>query len=65
MNLKPLTKDQRKINALLHTLWGVLVDPDTSMDYERRRMAVFDISEITGLDFDELWELQATAPEFF
>lgn len=65
MNLKPLTKDQRKINALLHTLWGVLTDANSEIDYERRRIVIAEIANITNLDFDELWELQGTAPEYF
>ena len=65
MNLKPLTKDQRKINALLHTLWGLLTDANSEIDYERRRIVIAEIANITNLDFDELWELQGTAPEYF
>jgi hypothetical protein len=50
---------------LLHRLWFILQDANSDIDYETRTMIVNDIADISGMDYDEVWNLQATAPELF
>ncbi len=50
---------------LLHRLWFILQDANSDIDYETRTMIVNDIADISGMNYDEIWSLQTTAPELF